>query len=711
MIEKIKENKLRTVCIGLSAFLFGFITVTLFNNINDTYAVNTDPVCPAGWQAPISDVNAKYCCPKNFTYNSSNGKCLSEQYMTESDCINNYSGEAISDGINQYFHCVVDKKYREAPACYKCNSSTYVWGNYSQNKACSKTTLTYDNCKEPESSCWRCDVGNQYVWSSSQPPSPCSGGSWYKSNTITKKENCVAPTYSCYICDVNSNGIKGYSWGTSAPSETCKSGSWYKSNTITKKENCVAPTTTTTYSITFYPNASLTGNNKATWTSPGSGYYREGTVITSCSATSGSTCSITSLPTISREGYTHTGWSTDSSCSTTASLRTPISLGKNLTYYACWKSTTTSPTAYTAKFYANGGKFSDGSTTWTKTVYSGERNYFSQMGIPTLTKSGCTADGWYMTNASGTVYRQYFDTGDATEFYAHWNCSSSGGETGGGETPTPTTYTVKYDANGGTGAPSNQTKKQGESLTISTAKPTKTGYTFTSWNTKKDGTGTKYDIGASYTTDADLTLYAQYKKNTVTYTVKYDANGGDNAPKEQTKTKGKELVLSTTVPTKEGYKFVNWNTKKDGTGTSYNAGSKYTTEASITLYAQYEKELNEEETKYTITFYTNDGTTEKSTKVVNKGNKVVKPEDPTREGYTFDGWYDKKENGKEYDFTKEVTSDISLYAYWSKIGDKTNEDVDKNSKTGDILIFIAWTAGIGALTYSVYYFKSRKETI
>ena len=590
MIEKIKKNKLKSVCIGLSAFLFGFITVTLFNNINDTYAVNTDPVCPAGWQAPISDVNAKYCCPKNFTYNSSNGKCFSEQYMTKSDCINNYSGEAISDGINQYFHCVVDKKYRESPACYKCNSSTYVWGNYSQNKACSKTTFTYDNCKEPES--------------------------------------------SCYICDVNSNGIKGYSWGTSAPSETCKSGSWYKSSTITSPEKCKVPTTTTTYSITFYPNASLTGNNKATWTSPGSGYYREGTVITSCSATSGSTCSISSLPTISRDGYTFSGWSTNSSCSAIANLRTPISLGKNLTYYACWKTTTTTPTAYKATFYANGGKFSDGSTTWTKTVYDGATNYYSQMGIPTLTKSGCTADGWHDGSPTGTVYRQYFGTNGNQSFYANWNCSSSGGGTGGGENPTPTTYTVKYDANGGTGAPSNQTK-----------------------------------------------------------------------------TKGTDLVLSDIKPTKEGYIFVNWNTKKDGTGTSYNAGSKYTTEASVTLYAQYEKELNEEETKYTITFYTNDGTTEKSTKVVNKGDKVVKPEDPTREGYTFDGWYDKKENGKEYDFTKEVTSDISLYAYWSKIGDKTNEDVDKNSKTGDILIFIAWTAGIGALTYSVYYFKSRKETI
>ena len=618
MIQKIKENKLKSICIGLSAFLFGFITVSLFNNMNNTYAIDTSPVCPVGWYLDTWSSSDTACCPKNPEYKyggkAYGGSCslagsIGSNYET---CPYGTKGTAGS--------CWIASVQPEAPACYVCGGSSqgvgsYVWGNYSQSSACTKTSLTYENCKAPTYSCWICDAnssGNrEYKWATSAPSTSCSSGSWYKSSTITSSANCVAPTYSCWICDANSSGNREYKWGTSAPSTSCSSGSWYKSSTITSAANCVAPTTTT----------------------------------------------------------------------------------------------------YTATFYANGGTFSDGSTTWSKTIYSGARNYFSQMGIPTLTKSGCTADGWYMTNASGTVYRQYFDTGDATKFYAHWNCSSSGGETGGGENPTPTTYTVKYDANGGTGAPSNQTKKQGESLTISTAKPTKTGYTFTSWNTKKDGTGTKYDIGASYTVDADLTLYAQYKENTVTYTVKYDANGGENAPKEQTKTKGKELVLSTIVPTKEGYKFVNWNTKKDGTGTSYNAGSKYTTEASVTLYAQYEKELNEEETKYTITFYTNDGTTEKSTKVVNKGDKVVKPEDPTREGYTFDGWYDKKENGKEYDFTKEVTSDISLYAYWSKIGDKTNEDVNKNSKTGDILIFIAWTAGIGALTYSVYYFKSRKETI
>ena len=618
MIQKIKENKLKSICIGLSAFLFGFITVSLFNNMNNTYAIDTSPVCPVGWYLDTWSSSDTACCPKNPEYKyggkAYGGSCslagsIGSNYET---CPYGTKGTAGS--------CWIASVQPEAPACYVCGGSSqgvgsYVWGNYSQSSACTKTSLTYENCKAPTYSCWICDAnssGNrEYKWATSAPSTSCSSGSWYKSSTITSSANCVAPTYSCWICDANSSGNREYKWGTSAPSTSCSSGSWYKSSTITSAANCVAPTTTT----------------------------------------------------------------------------------------------------YTATFYANGGTFSDGSTTWSKTIYSGATNYYSQMGIPTLTKSGCTADGWHDGSPTGTVYRQYFGTNGNQSFYANWNCSSSGGGTGGGEKPTPTTYTVKYDANGGTGAPSNQTKKQGESLTISTAKPTKTGYTFTSWNTKKDGTGTKYDIGASYTTDSDVTLYAQYKENTITYTVKYDANGGTGAPSNQTKTKGTDLVLSDIKPTKEGYIFVNWNTKKDGIGTSYNAGSKYTTEASVTLYAQYEKELNEEETKYTITFYTNDGTTEKSTKVVNKGDKVVKPEDPTREGYTFDGWYDKKENGKEYDFTKEVTSDISLYAYWSKIGDKTNEDVDKNSKTGDILIFIAWTAGIGALTYSVYYFKSRKETI
>ena len=74
-----------------------------------------------------------------------------------------------------------------------------------------------------------------------------------------------------------------------------------------------------------------------------------------------------------------------------------------------------------------------------------------------------------------------------------------------------TTYTISYDANGGTGAPADQTKNEGEDLTLSTTIPTLTGYTFTGWNTDTNGSGTTYEPGASYTTDADLTLYAQWE--------------------------------------------------------------------------------------------------------------------------------------------------------------------------------------------------------
>ena len=71
------------------------------------------------------------------------------------------------------------------------------------------------------------------------------------------------------------------------------------------------------------------------------------------------------------------------------------------------------------------------------------------------------------------------------------------------------TYTVSYNANGGTGAPNSQTKTQNVTLTLSTTKPTRTGYTFSKWNTKADGSGTNYNPGASYTSNAALTLYAQ----------------------------------------------------------------------------------------------------------------------------------------------------------------------------------------------------------
>lgn len=151
--------------------------------------------------------------------------------------------------------------------------------------------------------------------------------------------------------------------------------------------------------------------------------------------------------------------------------------------------------------------------------------------------------------------------------------------------PAWTSYVVKYNANGGTGAPSNQTKWKNQTLTLSSTKPTRTGYSFQGWATSASGS-VAYAAGASYTANAAVTLYAVWKANT--YTVEYNANGGSGAPSNQTKTYGVTLTLSSTKPTRTNYNFKGWGTSASATTVTYAAGANYTTNAAITLYAVWE---------------------------------------------------------------------------------------------------------------------------
>lgn len=152
--------------------------------------------------------------------------------------------------------------------------------------------------------------------------------------------------------------------------------------------------------------------------------------------------------------------------------------------------------------------------------------------------------------------------------------------------PAWTSYTINYSANGGSGAPSAQTKWKDQTLTLSNTKPTRTGYTFKNWNTASGGTGTAYNSGASYTANAAATLYAQWTANT--YTVTYNANGGVLGDvKTQTKTYGTTLLL-TGKATRAGYNFKGWATSASATSATYATGASYTTNANITLYAVWE---------------------------------------------------------------------------------------------------------------------------
>lgn len=147
-------------------------------------------------------------------------------------------------------------------------------------------------------------------------------------------------------------------------------------------------------------------------------------------------------------------------------------------------------------------------------------------------------------------------------------------------TKIPRQYTVTYNANGGSGAPGNQTKTYGVTLKLSTSKPTRSGYNFTGW---KGSNGNNYAAGANYTGNTALTLTAQW--SAITYVIKYNANGGSGAPGNQTKTHGVTLKLSTTVPTRTGYIFVGWAKSASTTAISYQPGGNYTGNAALNLYA------------------------------------------------------------------------------------------------------------------------------
>ena len=146
-------------------------------------------------------------------------------------------------------------------------------------------------------------------------------------------------------------------------------------------------------------------------------------------------------------------------------------------------------------------------------------------------------------------------------------------------------YKVTYNANGGSNAPSSQTKWYGEELKLSSTKPTRTGYIFKGWATSSTATSAKYPVGGSYTytTNESVTLYAVWEA--ITYTIKFNANGGSNAPSSQTKTYGKTLVLTTNKPTRTNYNFKGWGLSSNTSTVTYNAGGNYTKNASDTLYA------------------------------------------------------------------------------------------------------------------------------
>ncbi len=218
-------------------------------------------------------------------------------------------------------------------------------------------------------------------------------------------------------------------------------------------------------------------------------------------------------------------------------------------------------------------------------------------------------------------------------------------------------HKVTYNANGGSGAPGAQTKYYKTDLTLSSTKPTRSGYTFQGWATSSGATTAKYQPGASYASDANLTLYAVWTANQ--YTVTLNANGGSVSPTSITVTYA-STYSSLPTPTRTGYTFAGWYTVASG-GTKVTASTKVTTAANHTLYAHWTANT------YTVTLNANGGSVSPTSITVTYASTYSSLPTPTRTGYTFAGWYTAASGGTKVTASTKVTATANhtLYAHWT----------------------------------------------
>ena len=200
---------------------------------------------------------------------------------------------------------------------------------------------------------------------------------------------------------------------------------------------------------------------------------------------------------------------------------------------------------------------------------------------------------------------------------------------------------------------------------LPTTEPTRRGYIFTGWNTKADGTGDAFTAATDVT--SNITVYAQWKDST-TYSVTYK-DGVDGTVFADQTTAGLHVGDTTPAfsgtPTRSGYTFTGWQPSVAATVTD---NAVYT--------AQWTKNSSSSHhsTRYTLHYEPNGGTAYKDERY-SSGTKVTLDKTPTRESYTFTGWYaDKALTQKITSVT--MNSDKTVYAGWEATGvpDKLNGD-------------------------------------
>lgn len=201
--------------------------------------------------------------------------------------------------------------------------------------------------------------------------------------------------------------------------------------------------------------------------------------------------------------------------------------------------------------------------------------------------------------------------------------------------------------------------KEGTKVSKPSTNPTKKGYKFVEW----DLDGEKFDFNTKI--ESETTLIAKFEEVSA-YTVKFNSDGGSKVDSVEVEA-GSKLKKPSTNPTKDGYKFVEW--QLDGKAYDFNK----TVEKDFELKALWKR-------VFTVKFVSDNSDID-SQKVA-EGEKA-KSVSIDKNGYKFEGWLLDNE---VFDFNTPITKDITLTAAWSRIeanNEQQNPDVADNNSEGN----------------------------
>lgn len=316
-----------------------------------------------------------------------------------------------------------------------------------------------------------------------------------------------------------------------------------------------------------------------------------------------------------KAGHTFAGWYTDNTFTTPFVFSTPIT--QEIKLYANW-----TVNSYPLTFNTNGG-----------TDIPAQSVVYNTVAVepPIPKKVGHTFGGWYKDTKFKKTFNFTSKIKAETTLYAKW---------------IPHTFEISFESVDGSYVPP-QTVSYG-TYAVKPLDPVKTGYTFAGWFSDTE-LSIPFDFATPITQETKL--FGKWTINK--YEVSFNSRGGSYvSPQNVTY---EETAVIPEVPTKKGYDFKGWYTDNTFT-TAYDFSTPIT--AATRLYAKWTIHT------YTIRFSSKGGTYVNALHVPYM-QKPVKPENPTKKGYTFAGWYTDETYTTKYTFKYSIHEDVSLYAKWN----------------------------------------------